>query len=74
MNSLNFFRTNANRRQTECNEDCFDCRGAKEEKPEGLNHLRVYESCADASHSRIAQLLSISLSESPNHPEKIYYP
>ncbi|MBP9993725.1 MAG: Bro-N domain-containing protein [bacterium] len=26
-----------NRRQTESNEACFDCRGAKEEKPEGVN-------------------------------------
>ena len=36
-------RTNANRRQTECNEACFDCRGAKEEKPEGVNDSRMYE-------------------------------
>ena len=26
-----------NRRQTECNQACLNCRGAKEEKPEGLN-------------------------------------
>ena len=26
-----------NRRQTECNQTCLNCRGAKEEKPVGLN-------------------------------------
>ena len=26
-----------NRRQTECNQTCLNCRGAKEEKPAGLN-------------------------------------
>ena len=31
-------RTDANRRQTERNQACLNCRGAKEEKPEGLNH------------------------------------
>ena len=30
-------KKNQNRRQTESNEACFDCRGAKEEKPEGVN-------------------------------------
>ena len=36
-------RTDANQRQTECNEACFNCRGAKEEKPKGLNDARLYQ-------------------------------
>ena len=36
----NEIRTDANRRQTECNEACFNCRGAKEETPEGDNDSR----------------------------------
>ena len=32
-----------NRRQTECNQTCLNCRGAKEEKPVGLNWWRTCE-------------------------------
>ena len=39
---LRNFRTHANRRQIECNEACFNCRGAKEETPEGGNDSRLF--------------------------------
>ena len=43
MKNFTDFAQNANRRQTECNEACFNCRGAKEEKPEGVSDSRVFK-------------------------------
>ena len=60
-------RTDANRRQTECNEACFDCRGAKEETPEGGNDSHRSKEIEDARSEMIFNYYQWWKAE---HPEK----
>ena len=71
-------RTTTNRRQTECNEACFNCRGAKEETPEGGNDSRVYENgrycyCPVTHKATLGQIVEL-LNQFKQMPQTLMIP